>query len=158
MKKIYLIVLPLVIGLTAKAQQSTNTTGGNATGTGGTVSYSVGQISYTTNTGTGGSACQGVQQPYEIYTVTSLDEAKDLNINLLAFPNPTFDNLTLKIESASNKNLSYLLFDMNGKLLATQKLDGTETKIAMNNYAAATYFIKITENNNTLKTFKIIKN
>lgn len=156
MKKVIII---LCFGVTtAKAQQSSNTAGGNATGTGGTVSYSVGQMNYTTNTGTSGSACQGVQQPYEIYMVTSVDEAKDLNINLSAFPNPTFDNLTLKIESTNTKNLSYLLLDMNGKLLATQKLDGTETKIAMNNYAAATYFIKITENNNTLKTFKIIKN
>jgi len=156
MKKVIII---LCFGVTtAKAQQSSNTAGGNATGTGGTVSYSVGQMNYSTNTGTSGSACQGVQQPYEIYMVTSVDEAKDLNINLSAFPNPTFDFLTLKIESSTTKNLSYLLLDMNGKLLATQKLDGTETKIAMNNYAAATYFIKITENNNTLKTFKIIKN
>jgi len=158
MKKIYLILLPLVIGLTAKAQQSTNTSGGNATGTGGTVSYSVGQISYTTITGTSGSACQGVQQPFEIFAITNVNDAKDLNINLSAFPNPTFDNLTLKIESANTKNLSYILLDINGKLLASQKLDGAETKIAMNNYAAATYFIKITENNNILKTFKIIKN
>ena len=158
MKKKYLVLLSLVIGLNAKAQQSTNTSGGNATGAGGTVTYSVGQISYTTNTGTIGSACQGVQQPFEIFKVTSVDEAKDLNINLSAFPNPTFDFLTLKIESESTKNLSYLLLDINGKLLASQKLDGAETKIAMNNYAAATYFVKITENNNTLKTFKIIKN
>jgi hypothetical protein len=156
MKKVIII---LCFGITtAKAQQSINTAGGNATGTGGTVSYTVGQMNYTTNSGTGGSACQGVQQPYEIFAITSVDEAKDLNINLSAFPNPTFDFLTLKIESSTTKNLSYLLFDMNGKLLATQKLDGVETKIAMNNYAAATYFIKITENNNTLKTFKIIKN
>ena len=156
MKKVIII---LCFGVTtAKAQQSSNTAGGNATGTGGTVSYSVGQMNYTTNTGTSGSACQGVQQPYEIYMVTSVDEAKNLNINLSAFPNPTFDFLTLKIESSTTKNLSYLLLDMNGKLLATQILDGTETKIGMNNYAAATYFIKITENNNTLKTFKIIKN
>jgi hypothetical protein len=158
MKKIYLILLPLVIGLTAKAQQSTNTSGGNASGTGGTVSYSVGQINYTTNTGTSGSACQGVQHPFEIFAITNVNDAKVLNINLSAFPNPTFDNLTLKIESANTKSLNYLLLDINGKLLASQKLDGAETKIALNNYAAATYFIKITENNNTLKTFKIIKN
>jgi hypothetical protein len=158
MKTIYLIILGLCLTFKLTAQQSTNASGGNATGTGGTVSYSVGQMNYTTNTGTGGSAFQGVQQPYEIFTVTSVDEAKDLNINLSAFPNPTFDNLTLKVESANTKNLNYLLFDMNGKLLVTQKLEGTETKIAMNNYAAATYFIKITENNNTLKTFKIVKN
>jgi hypothetical protein len=158
MNKIYLIVLFSVIGLITKAQQSSITSGGNATGTGGTVSYSVGQMNYTTNTGTGGSACQGVQQPFEIFAVTNVNDAKDLNINLSAFPNPTFDNLTLKVESAITKNLSYLLFDMNGKLLASQKLEGAETKISMNNYAAATYFIQITENNNTLKTFKIIKN
>jgi hypothetical protein len=158
MKILYFITLGMCFTFKLSAQQSTNASGGNATGTGGTVSYSVGQMNYTTNTGTGGSACQGVQQPYEIFTVTSVDEAKDLNINLSAFPNPTFDNLTLKVESASTKNLSYSLFDMNGKLLATQKLEGTETKISMNNYAAATYFIKIIENNNTIKTFKIIKN
>lgn len=145
-------------GLITMAQHSSNTSGGNASGIGGTVSYSVGQISYTANTGTGGSACQGVQQPYEIFTVTSTDDLKDLKINLSAFPNPTFDNLTLMIESASATNLSYQLFDINGKLLATQKLDGVENKIAMNNYVASTYFIKITENSKIIKTFKIIKN
>ena len=156
MKKVIIIFCFSIT--TAKAQQSTNSAGGNASGTGGSVSYSIGQMNYTTNTGTSGSVCQGVQIPYEIYAVTSVDDAKDLNINLSAFPNPTFDNLTLKIEGTAAKNLCYLLFDMNGKLLANQKLVEAETKIAMNNYAAATYFIKIIENNNTLKTFKIIKN
>ena len=156
MKKVIIIFCFSIT--TAKAQQSTNSAGGNASGTGGSVSYSIGQMNYTTNTGTSGSVCQGVQIPYEIFAITNVDEAKGLNINLSAFPNPTFDNLTLKIEGTAAKNLCYLLFDMNGKLLANQKLVEAETKIAMNNYAAATYFIKIIENNNTLKTFKIIKN
>jgi len=43
------------------AQDSTNSSGGNATGSGGTVAYSVGQVVYTTNTGTNGSLAQGVQ-------------------------------------------------------------------------------------------------
>jgi hypothetical protein len=46
---------------------------------------------------------------------------------------------------------------LNGKLLAAQKLEGGETKVAMNHYAAATYFLTIIENNNSIKTFKIIK-
>lgn len=158
MKTIYFVIVGICLNFKLSAQQSTNTSGGNAYGTGGTVSYSVGQMNYTTNIGIGGSAGKGVQQPYEIFTITSVDGAKNLNINLSAFPNPTFDNLILRIESPTSKNLSYLLFDLNGKLLISQKLEGTETKIAMNNYAAATYFIKITENNNALKTFKIIKN
>jgi hypothetical protein len=76
---------------------------------------------------------------------------------LSAFPNPTFDNLILKVESTITKSLSYQLFDLNGKLLAAQKLEGGETKVAMNHYAAATYFLKILDNNNNIKTFKIIK-
>ncbi len=152
------IIILLCIGITtAKAQQSNNTSGGNATGTGGSISYSVGQMSYTTNTGTSGSASAGVQQPYEISTVTGLVDSKELKIQLSAFPNPTFDNLILKVESNITKSLSYQLFDLNGKLLAAQKLEGGETKVAMNHYAAATYFLKILDNNNNIKTFKIIK-
>ena len=152
------IIILLCIGITtAKAQQSINTSGGNAAGTGGTVSYSVGQMNHTTNTGTSGSASAGVQQPFEISTVTGLVDSKALNIQLSAFPNPTFDNLILKVESTATKSLSYQLFDLNGKLLTAQKLDGGETKVAMNQYAAATYFLKIIENSNSIKTFKIIK-
>lgn len=40
----------------AKAQQSVNGGGGNATGTGGTQAYTVGEAVYTTTTGSGGSA------------------------------------------------------------------------------------------------------
>ena len=91
------IIILLCIGITsAKAQQSIHTSGGNAAGTGGTVSYSVGQMNYTTNTGTSGSASAGVQQPFEISTVTGLVDSKALNIQLSAYPNPTFDNLILR--------------------------------------------------------------
>ena len=140
------------------AQQANPSSGGNASGTGGTVSYSVGQIDYISNSSTGGSVSQGVQQPFEIFALTGIKSTKDLSINLTAFPNPTADFLTLRIESATSKNLTYQLFDMHGKLIATQKISEKETNIAMSNYAAATYFIKITENNSILKTFKIIKN
>lgn len=34
----------------AQAQESVNTSGGDASGSGGTVAYSVGQVVYTTNT------------------------------------------------------------------------------------------------------------
>ncbi len=158
MKTLSYFIIGMCFTINLSAQQSTNTSGGNATGTGGTVSYSVGQMNYTTNTGTGGSACQGVQQPFEIFALTGIKNTKDLSINLTAFPNPTSNYLTLSIESATSKNLTYQLFDMHGKLIATQKISEKETKVEMSNYAAATYFIKITENNSILKTFKIIKN
>lgn len=59
---------------TVNAQQSTTSSGGEAIGVGGTSSYSVGQIVYTTNLGTNGNIAQGVQQAFEISTTISLEE------------------------------------------------------------------------------------
>ena len=53
----------LLIGTSVFAQQNTTAAGGNATGAGGSVSYTIGQIDYITETGAGGNANQGVQQP-----------------------------------------------------------------------------------------------
>lgn len=52
-----------LIGHASIAQQNTVAAGGEATGTGGTVSFSVGQLDAFTATGSGGTAQHGVQQP-----------------------------------------------------------------------------------------------
>jgi hypothetical protein len=54
-------------------------------------------------------------------------------------------------------NLSYQLYDMNGKLLQNRKVDGNETVITMGNLVPSTYFLKVTDNQKEVKTFKIIK-
>ena len=46
-----LLVAILLSASFAQAQESANASGGDATGNGGTVAYSVGQVVYTTNTG-----------------------------------------------------------------------------------------------------------
>jgi len=96
------VILLLGLGLTGlQAQTSINATDGNASGSGGSVSYSVGQVVYTTNTGTTGSVAQGVQQPFEILVVTGLEEAKGINLSVSAYPNPTTDYLTLEVPDFS---------------------------------------------------------
>ena len=150
-------ILLLGLGLTGlQAQESVNVNGGNASGSGGSASYSVGQVVYTTNTGTGGSLTQGVQQPFEISVVTGIEQTA-INLAISAYPNPTFDFLQLKVETEKFKDLSYQLYDMNGKLLQNKKITGNLTSIAMSNLVTATYFVKITEGNKEIKTFKIIK-
>jgi hypothetical protein len=152
-------VLLLGLGLTGlQAQESVNATGGDATGSGGSASYSVGQVVYTTNTGTSGSVAQGVQQPYEISVVTGLEEAKGITLSVTAYPNPTTDFLQLKVESEKLKDLSFQLYDMNGKLLQSEKIIGNQTSIVMSNLVPANYFVKVIQGNKEVKTFKIIKN
>lgn len=150
-------VLLLGLGLTGlQAQTSVNATGSNASGSGGSVSYSVGQVVYTNNTGTNGSVAQGVQQAYEIFTV-GIKET-ELNIFLTVFPNPTTDYLTLSIDDFEISNLSYQLYDMNGKLLQNEKITGNQTSIVMSNLVPANYFLRVIHGNKEVKTFKIIKN
>ena len=152
-------LLLLGFGLTGlQAQTSVNATGGNASGIGGSASYSVGQLAYTTNTGTNGSVSEGVQQPFEISVVTGLEEAKGINLSVSAYPNPTTDYLTLEVKDFELSTLYFQLYDMNGKLLQSEKITGNQTSIVMSNLVPATYFVKVTQGNKEVKTFKIIKN
>ena len=94
------LILLLGIGLTGLQAQSTiPASGGNASGSGGSVSYTVGQIIYTTNNGTNGSAAQEVQQPYEISVVTANEEALDISLEMVVYPNPATDFVKLRIKN-----------------------------------------------------------
>ena len=152
------ILLTIILSLnTAMAQESINAAGGNATGSGGTASYSIGQVVYTTINGTNGSVSEGVQQPFEILVVTGLEEAKDINLSVSAYPNPVADNLILNVDNFELSTLNFQLLDMNGKLLQNEKITGPQTNIFMGNLVPATYFVKVVKGNIEVKTFKIIK-
>ena len=159
-KKLKLSTLILLgFGLTGlQAQVSLNTRGGNASGDGGSVSYSVGQVLYTTNTGTNGTVNQGVQQPYEISVVTAIEEVKCISLSVTAYPNPTTDFLTLSINEFDISNLSYQMYDIQGKLLQNKKITDSKTNIVTSNLFPAMYFVKVIHGNIEIKTFKIIKN
>ena len=153
-------IILLGLGLTGlQAQESVNATGGDASGSGGSVSYSVGQVVYTTNTGTNGSVSEGVQQPFEISVVTGIEEAKDIFLNVSAYPNPTTDYLELKVENLQLSELSYKLYDISGKVYQNKEIGNSITKIEMQNLPQGIYFIKVIDTKNKeFKTFKIIKN
>jgi hypothetical protein len=140
----------------SQAQESANASGGNATGNGGTVAYSVGQVVYTTNTGITGSVAQGVQQTYVILNLGINETA--MNMTLTAFPNPTAENLTLQISDYNNEKLAYQLFDMQGKLVSNGQIVAQQTFINMNSLPTATYFVYVVnQENQKVQSFKIVK-
>ncbi len=163
-KKLKLCAILLIgFGLTGlQAQESVNTTGGNASGSGGSVSYSVGQVTYQTYTGTIGSVSQGVQQPFEISVVTGTEEAKGIKLLVSAYPNPASDYIILSIDENVKSGhdltlLYYQLYDIQGKLLQNQEITESLTNIDMVSLVPATYYVKVIQGNKEVKTFKIIK-
>lgn len=151
-------VLFLVLGLTGlQAQESLNTTGGDASGSGGSVSYSVGQLVYMTNTETSGSAAQGVQQPYEISVVTAVEQAIGINLSITAYPNPAIDNLTLSIKEFEILNLGYRLYNIQGQLLKSEIITEKQTTIYVGDLSPAVYFLRVVQDRNEVKVFKINK-
>lgn len=148
----------LLLGLalfTSYAQQATNTSSGNAKGNGGSVAYSLGQVICNTNSGAGGTVNQGVQQPYEFFTVGIKETA--LNISLIIFPNPTTSNLTLQVPDFGNEKLTYQLLDMQGKLLENVQVIASQAQINMSTLPSATYLLNVIQDNKRVQTFKIIK-
>jgi hypothetical protein len=156
-----LIIIFLFIGylLTAlMAQDSKPAAGGVASGSGGTMSYSVGQLVYTSNIGSGGAVTQGVQQSYEIWVLTETEKAKLITLSVSAYPNPTSDFLKLHIQNSDLKELSYQLTDISGKTLENKIVTDSETSIDLHKLVPASYFLNVISGKTAVKTFKIIKN
>ncbi len=149
----------LILGcIKLNAQETVLSSGSDAGGVGGSASYSIGQSVYTTVTGINGSMTQGVQQAFEISIVSSIKEAEGIHLFCYAFPNPVTDRLTLKVENYDISDLSYRLYDGNGKLIKAGQLETNESDIDLSNVGSAIYFLSVTEKNKEIKSFKIIKN
>ena len=79
------------------------------------------------------------------------------------YPNPTTENLILNISDNSNdENLYYQLYDLKGVILLSEKIQGAQIIVPLNNYLPSTYFIRIMKSKDgisgqELKVFKIIK-
>lgn len=164
MKKIIVIFISILMVSPAltymQAQQlhtSVNAAGGNATGAGGSASYSVGQVFFTSVSSTTTSVAEGVQQPFEISVFTGVKDIKAIDLCYAAYPNPTSGKLTLKIDNFKPISFTFQLMDVNGKILRNDKLTEKETVIDMTELKPAAYFLKVTNSKKGVKIFKIIK-
>jgi len=157
LKNILSTTLLLLFVLTAYAQSNTGSSGGEASGAGGKASYTVGQTASSTLNGTGGTMTQGVQQPYEIFVLTGMKEA-GIKLNALIYPNPAASHVVLVIDKKDLSGMTCVLSDVQGKLLSTQKIKDTQTKIDLSALAAGSYQIQVLYNNQEIKLFKVIKN
>jgi hypothetical protein len=154
MKQLFYITL-LLISVPLFAQRSIVSAGGNATGSSGSASFSVGIVSYKDledNLQDG-----GIQTPIEVVTLEN-DAFNNDQINIVSYPNPVNNLLKIKVDDSLLGHLSYSLYDNNGKIIFSEKaIKNVESEIDVQILTTGMYFIAIKKENQTIKKFKIIK-
>ena len=156
-KILFIMVLGSFYIASLQGQQTIPASGGNATGSGGTVSYSVGQVTYQTFEGADGSVAQGVQQPYEISVLTAAENTEDITLEYKVYPNPAHGLIKLTIKPFNDGNIKFWLYDLNGILLQDKKVISEETEISLESLNPAVYFLKVLKDNKEVKIFKVVK-
>ena len=145
----------VLTGIAVFAQSDIVPAGGTATGEGGTVTFTVGQIAVQSQGEGGITLSEGVQQPYEIQTI-GIDNYPDITLNAVVYPNPTRGNVQLTMNNVQLEGEVRVL-DANGKLLFVKKIEGETTDIPMSDLAAGTYFVNVVNGKQVLKSFKVVK-
>ncbi|MCB2196408.1 MAG: T9SS type A sorting domain-containing protein [Bacteroidetes bacterium] len=158
LKLMITVLLYFATTLILSAQVAITASGGEASGTSGSSSYSIGQLVYNTLTGTNQySLSQGVQQPVEISVVSSIDKTQQIQLNVKVYPNPASNYLILRIEDIETETYKAFLYDLNGMQIKQIKVTDQQTEVDINNLVPSVYFLKVMNQNQAIKTFKIIK-
>lgn len=157
MKKQYLLLLAglCLISNRSYCQSNTVASGGNGSGSGGTVSFSIGQIDYISSAGSTGTINQGVQQPYEIFLTNGIDEFGQ-NINVSIGPNPTIDILNIYVNEQLD-DIYFKLIDLNGKELSSKQKLNQHAQIDLSAYPVGNYQLSIIQYDKIIQSYKILK-
>ena len=156
MKTIIVLTFSIIFSFASQSQDTVAISGGEASGSGGTSSYTLGQVFYTATTTGNGSISQGVQQSFELFTLSN-QQLMTVNLEALVYPNPSSDYVKLNITDSALTDLSYILMNIQGKVLLSAKISSLNTSISLYGLSVGTYLLKVSQKNNELKTFKIIK-
>ena len=157
MIKTYLLWGVLGLGtLICTAQERTLASGGQATGTSGSLHYSLGQVVDIETTAATGTLSQGIQLGFDVFTLSHF-EFEAVNLRIQSYPNPTQNDIIITVNKAWINTLNFELYDLQSKQLQTGNLSQSHTKIGLQSYPTGIYILKVTQKQNLIKTFKIIK-
>ncbi|MCR9173604.1 MAG: T9SS type A sorting domain-containing protein [bacterium] len=154
MKHFLLIASCCALPLLSYSQQNAVPSGGTATGSNGSVTYSIGQIDYSNASGTDGNTNEGLQQPFEFFDPDA--SITEINWGVSLFPNPAEDQVELHLDNIPNE-AHYFFYDLNGKLLLSGPILNNETLLDVSSYAAGNYLLEMRSPTIPTSTIQIIK-
>jgi hypothetical protein len=152
MKNKLLVFILFIVSNSFFAQQNITASGATISGSGGSASYSVGQVDFQYVSNLNGEYAEGVQNPQEVLTL-SIDAFEGNSFSV--FPNPFLESVNLKFENDFKG--SYSVYDMSGKVVKEGLLNGLDTLLNFQDNQRGVYILNIISTNNAKKQFKLIK-
>ncbi len=136
-----------------------NASGSNASGSSGSVTYSIGQVFYTYIGASVYNVAQGIQQQESNASLTIPGNIETPSTEIVLYPNPTTDyvNINMKGYEFENQQGSFKLYDYQGRLLKQNTINQAESQVDLNDLNSSIYILQVIVDNQVLKTFKIVK-
>ena len=150
-KNTFMLFSLLTIG-SVSAQEVISTQGESYSNANGNIDFTIGEVIIDTGTDGSNDITQGFHQ-----TNWNFLDVEDYapNYEAFIFPNPTED--ILNIRTSIFNNVTYTLYDAQGKLVMQDMLSDQQTPIKVGQLAPGSYSLILNNETQNLKTFKLVK-
>ncbi len=152
-----IVMFSLLYATTISAQEVVSTQGDSYSNANGSIDFTVGEAIINTGTDGTNDLTQGFHQTNWNFLGVE-DNAPNYEASI--FPNPTSD--VLNIKTSSFENVTYTLYDAQGKLVLQSILAAEVTPIQVSHLAPGAYSLQLTfeegkKSTSKSKMFKLIK-
>jgi hypothetical protein len=152
MKRHTLVLFSFFAFLAVTAQEVVATQGGSYSNASANIDFTIGEVIVATGTDGTNDITQGFHQTN--WNFLGVEDFAP-NYEATIFPNPTQD--VLNIKTSSFENVTYTLYDAQGKLVMQNILSAEQTPIQVSQLAPGSYSLTLNNETQNLKTFKLVK-
>ena len=142
----------LALSLNSLGQEVVSTQGDSYTNANGSIDFTIGEVVINTVTDGTNDLTQGFHQTN--WNFLGVEDFAP-SYEAIIYPNPTSD--VLNIRTSTFENVTYTLYDAQGKLVMQDKLSAEQTPIQVSQLALGSYSLTLSNETQNLKIFKLIK-
>ena len=152
MKKNTIVVFSFFAVLSGSAQEVVATQGDSYSNASANIDFTLGEVIIDTGTDGTNDLTQGFHQTN--WNFLGMEDFAT-NYEATIFPNPTSE--VLNIRTSTFENVTYTLYDAQGKLVMQNILSAEQTPIQVSQLAPGSYSLTLNNETQNLKTFKLVK-
>lgn len=161
MRKISLILMLYIFGTSISIGQTLtpeviSSSGGTFEKDNISLNWTIGECFTETYSSSDNILTQGFHQGK--YLITTINELADLNYKIQVFPNPSPDRINIIFKTKEDlHNVKLELCDLKGSILLSKDVFSKQEQINLANLQKSIYILRIIQNNQISKSFKIQK-